>query len=39
MKRLFEISGIAGLFRVHPSRNVGFASVAGTAALAVGKTI
>jgi len=27
--RLFEISGISGLFRVHPSRNVGFASMAG----------
>ena len=33
VNRLFEISGIAGLFRVHPSRNVGFASMAGPAAL------
>ena len=39
VRRLFEISGIAGLFRVHPSRNVGFASMAAPAALAVGKTI
>ena len=29
--RLFEISGISGLFRVHPSRNVGFASMASPA--------
>ncbi len=36
--RLFEISGIAGLFRVHPSRNVGFASMAASAAMALGKT-
>ena len=32
MRRLFEISGIAGLFHVHPSRNVGFASMAAPAA-------
>jgi anti-anti-sigma factor len=31
--RLFEITGIAGLFRVHHSRNVGFASMAEGAAL------
>jgi len=34
--RLFEISGIAGLFQVHPSRNVGFASMAAPA-LGAGK--
>jgi anti-anti-sigma factor len=28
VRRLFEISGIAGLFRVHPSRNAAFASMA-----------
>lgn len=26
--RLFEVAGIAELFRIHPSRNVGFASLA-----------
>ena len=36
--RLFEISGIAGLFRVHPSRNVGFASMATPDVMALGKT-
>jgi anti-anti-sigma factor len=28
VRRLFEISGIAGLFRVHASRDAGFASLA-----------
>ena len=36
--RLFEISGISGLFRIHPSRNVGFASMAAPDAMALGKT-
>ena len=36
--RLFEISGISGLFRVHPSRNVGFASMAAPDTMALGKT-
>jgi anti-anti-sigma factor len=33
--RLFEISGISGLFRVHPTRNAGFASIAQPRAAAV----
>jgi anti-anti-sigma factor len=37
VSRLFEITGIAGIFRVHPSRNVGFASLAESAPVAVGK--
>ena len=37
--RLFEISGIAGLFHVHPSRNAGFASIADAPAVAVGETL
>jgi anti-anti-sigma factor len=32
VRRLFEITGIAGLFRVHPSRNAGFAGMAASAA-------
>jgi anti-anti-sigma factor len=28
--RLFEVSGVAELFRVHPSRNAGFASMSGS---------
>jgi anti-anti-sigma factor len=36
--RLFEISGISGLFRVHASRNVGFASIAAPDTLALGET-
>ena len=36
--RLFEISGIAGLFRVHPSRNVGLREHGGARSGALGKT-
>jgi anti-anti-sigma factor len=36
--RLVEISGIAGLFRVHPTRSAGFASMAPAAALALGNS-
>jgi anti-anti-sigma factor len=32
--RLFEITGVADLFCVHASRNAGFASIAGPAAVA-----
>jgi anti-anti-sigma factor len=32
--RLFEVSGVADLFRVHASRNAGFASISGSPSLA-----
>jgi anti-anti-sigma factor len=37
--RLFEISGISGLFRVHTSRNAGFASIAERGAVAAGGSV
>jgi anti-anti-sigma factor len=39
IRRLFEISGIAGLFRVHPSRQAGFASLAEPGAVRAGETL